>query len=746
MNKFYILFLAFSFLSAQNFSISGKIFDKNSNEALISANVYLKGTTLGANTDEKGFFQISNISKGQYILVIDYIGYKKVEEKIVLDKNIEKGFYLEKNSLFGESVVVTAGRQKQFLRDVPVMMNVANEFTFKTTQSVNLAEGLNFIPAVRVENNCQNCGFTQVRLNGLDGSYAQILINGRSLFSALNGVYGLEQIPESMIKQIEVVRGGGSSMYGSNAIAGIINVITTEPLSNEYSFDMNQALIDGLTSDRNLSFGSSFVTESRTMGLAFFGTLRNRDHWDANGDGFSEITYLDGKSLGTQIYYRPSNLSKLTFDYHFLYEDRRGGNKLNLKPHEADVAEATTHYVNGATFSYEQFLSSKSNQRIVTYFSAQNTKRDSYYGADNDPNAYGKTKERLYLGGLEYHFKLGNHSFVSGAEKKYSHLDDKSLAGYGIDQKINSFGFFLQDDFEINDIFTLSFGARIDRHNKIDKEIYSPRANLLINAIENLQFRASYARGFRAPQAFEEDLHIESVGGQKFHKSVLSKNLKPEISDSFSFSIDYSNEKKALPWGITLEGFYTLLDDVFVNEESHETENYVIYEKINGDGAKVYGSTLEFRYFFNRNFELQTGMTVQKSEYNKLTEVDGFLIREYFRTPNFYGFYLTKYSFSDHFSASLTGTLTGPMKVPHFAGYIAEDKIETTKTMLETNIKFEYELDVFGHENKFLLNAGVQNLFNVYQNDFDKTADRDPGYVYGPNRPRTYFLGINLEL
>ena len=748
MRKLTLVLLFIYSLAAQNYTVSGSILDKESNEPLMSANIYLKGTSLGAISDENGFYFISKIEKGKFTLIVDYVGYKKVQKELEFNssKKVEFDIYLERSMLRAESIVVTAARQKQFMRDVPVMVNVADEFTFNTSQSINLAEGLNFMPAVRVENNCQNCGFTQVRLNGMDGSYAQILIDGRQIFSALNGVYGLEQIPKSMIKQIEVIRGGGSSMYGSNAIAGIINVITAEALSNTYNFDMNHAFIDGSTSDQSYSMNTSFVDEDRTLGLALFGTIRDRDPWDANNDTFTEITRLESRSFGLQAYTRPSTLSKITLNYHHMYEDRRGGNQLHLKPHLADLAEATTHFVDGGTFKYEQYFSNQSESRFSLYGSYQYTDRDSYYGGGQDPNAYGDTSEKVAIGGIEFSNQFGNHLLVTGFEKNYSRLSDHKVNGVGITQDITQYGLFIQDDWAIDDALTLSLGLRLDNHNRISKNILSPRLNALYKINDKLQFRASYAEGFRAPQAFDEDLHISSVGSQKFHHSVISKDLKPEYSKSISVSFDYSNDKAALPWGLTLEGFYTRLTDVFTNTFLKETSNYVVYEKVNGDAAKVIGATLEFRSFFNRDIEFQAGVTVQKSEYDNVTDIDGLETKEFFRTPRLYGFFLSKYSVYEHLDLSLSGTLTGSMKAPHYSGFISNSRIETTKALFETNLKIEYEIDYFGHDNTVLLSTGVQNLFNSIQDDFDKGPDRDSAYIYGPSRPRTYYVAVDIAL
>ena len=138
---------------------------------------------------------------------------------------------------------------------------------------------MSFQPGVRVESNCQNCGFQQVRINGLDGPYTQILLDSRPIFSALSGVYGIEQIPASMIERVEVMRGGGSALFGSSAIAGTINIITKEPIRNSGMLSHTITGIgDGDAFDNNTALNASLVTDDQRAGLYIFGQNRHRSH------------------------------------------------------------------------------------------------------------------------------------------------------------------------------------------------------------------------------------------------------------------------------------------------------------------------------------------------------------------------------------------------------------------------------------------------------------------------------------
>ena len=157
---------------------------------------------------------------------------------------------------------------------------------FENTNSVCLAQGLSFQPGLRVETNCQNCGFQQVRINGLDGPYTQLLLDGKALFSSLNGVYGIEQIPTGMIERVEVMRGGGSALYGANAIGGTVNIITKEPLNNLFMISHNLTAIGNSAYDNTTSLNTSLVNSQRDAGIYLFGTSRHRQHYDHDGDHF----------------------------------------------------------------------------------------------------------------------------------------------------------------------------------------------------------------------------------------------------------------------------------------------------------------------------------------------------------------------------------------------------------------------------------------------------------------------------
>ena len=192
-------------LNPSDANIVGHILDKKTGEHLSFINVYLHGTTIGTTTDATGHYYMKNLPEGKYTLVMKSIGYKTEEKTVNLKKGktLEINFNAEEDAVSLDGVVVSANRNETTRRLAPSLVNVLDSKVFETTHATSLADGLNFQPGVRVENNCQNCGFQQVRINGLEGPYTQILVDSRPIFSALTGVYGLEQIPANMIERVE---------------------------------------------------------------------------------------------------------------------------------------------------------------------------------------------------------------------------------------------------------------------------------------------------------------------------------------------------------------------------------------------------------------------------------------------------------------------------------------------------------------------------------------------------------------
>lgn len=747
----------------EGYTISGHVIVKGSEENIAYANVYIIENSMGTVSNEEGQFSFKNLPEGKYTLRVSAVGYKTQTKEVIVHANYTAllHFQLEEESFVTDEVVVSANRNEVSRKEAPVVVNVMSAKLFETVNSSDLAKSLNFQSGLRVENNCQNCGFPQVRINGLEGPYSQILINSRPVVSALSGVYGLEQLPVNMIERVEVVRGGGSALFGANAVGGTINVITKDPVSNSFQVQSTLSCMDGQSWEQYMGGNVSLVAPDNSYGIALYESYRNRNPYDRDGDGFSELGKLNMNTFGLRAYYRPTHFSRLNIEYHTTNEFRRGGNKFDLQPHEADIAEQTKHVINSGGISYDQYWR-EYKHKLSVYGSIQHTDRNSYYGAQMNPDAYGKTKDLTWVGGAMYVGNMDNclfspATFTGGLEYQENSLHDLML-GYHRDmrQDVRIASAFVQNEWKMK-LFTLLAGLRMDKHNLINHLIFSPRVNLLYKPADDFQARLTYSTGFRAPQAYDEDLHVTAVGGEGV-QIKLADNLREERSNSYSGSVDWTTRFGHWQANILLEGFYTDLSHVFVLEEMGKDSNGdLIKERRNGSGARVYGANIDARIAHGKEAQLQLGFTAQRSRYKEpetWATVDGVeqTTRRMTRTPDYYGYFTFTSAPLKHFDFSLSGTYTGRMVVPHYAPEdvpegafvnITQDRMEHTPQFFDLNLKLNYTFVLHDHI-QLQLNTGVQNILNSFQKDLDKGAYRDSGYFYGPTQPRTFFVGFKI--
>lgn len=744
-------------------AITGHVIEKGTENNLPYATVLIVETGQGTVSDENGEFKFKKIPAGKYTLKVQLLGYETQMKNVTVSKDftVDVHFLMNDESIMTDEVVVSANRNETSRKVAPVVVNVMNAKLFESVNSTDLAKSLNYQSGLRVENNCQNCGFPQVRINGLEGPYSQILINSRPVVSALSGVYGLEQIPVNMIERVEVVRGGGSALFGANAVGGTINIITKDPVNNSFQISSTMSNMNGKVWEQYMGANASLVSKDNTYGIALYESYRNRNPYDADGDGFSELGKLNMNTFGLRTYYRPTQFSRISLEYHTTNEFRRGGNKFDLQPHETDITEQTKHVINSGGLSYDLFWK-EYKHKLSFYSSIQHTDRNSYYGAQQDLNAYGKTDDLTWVAGGMY---VGNFekvlfspaTFTAGLEYQNNSLHDV-MTGYHRDMKqdVRIASAFVQNEWKMNQFVFLA-GFRLDDHNLIDNPIFSPRLNLLYKPSDKLQARVTWSTGFRAPQAYDEDLHVTAVGGEGV-LIKLADGLKAEHSNSISGSIDWTANIGHFQTNLLLEGFYTGLDDVFVLEDmGHDANGNKVKERRNGNGACVYGVNVDGKIAHGRDAALQVGFTVQRSEYtdweawSEDSEVAA--VKRMPRTPDYYGYFTFTSAPLKNFDWSLSGVYTGRMRVPHFAPadlpeeyigqYITKDEMVHTPDFFDLNVKLNYTFVLNDHI-KLQLNGGVQNIFNAFQKDLDKGGYRDSGYFYGPTQPRTYFIGIKI--
>ena len=735
--------------------IAGHVLDAHSGEHLSFVNVQVEGTALGCLTDESGHFYLKNLPEGPLTLIFSMIGYETEKRQVTLHRDtlVELNVKIAETFFLIDNVVVTANKYETKQKEVATIVNIVSPLIISSTTSNSMADVLNFQTGLRVEETCSNCGVPQIRINGLEGQYTQLLMDSRPIFSSLASVYGLEQLPAGMVDRIEVIRGGGSALYGANAIAGVVNIITKEPNRNSLNVSNSSAFTQHGTYDINTSMNASVVAENQKAGIFLFGVQRNREQYDRDQDGYSDIPHLNSTTVGFRSYFKTSDYSKITAEYHHTSEFRRGGFGIDsMQPHESPLTEQLKHNIDAVSAKWDMY--SADNKHFVSaYTSFQHIGRDSYFGTNYNPNAYGKSTDLVSVTGAQYRFSypcgLMNADLSAGTEYSYNQLRDQIL-GYDRNtlQKVHLGGGYVQNEWK-NKEWSILIGGRLEQHSLLDKPVFSPRANVRYTPIDPIILRLSYASGYRAPQIYEEDLHVGAVGGEVSLIS-LDENLRPEYSHSVSGSVDMYKRLGKWDLNLTVEGFFTQLNDVFtLVENGHDAHGNLLLTRTNASGARVAGLNIEAKVGYGHLLSLQAGYTYNHSRYiqpEQWSENPNIAPqRRMFRTPDHYGYFLCNIEPVKHFHIVTNGKLTGSMLVQHFAGYVPEDEEVTTNPFFEWDVKLCYDIPLYKHYT-LEINAGVKNLLDSFQSDLDKDMDRDAGYVYGPATPRTFFAGINLKI
>lgn len=755
-----IIFLLFSIFCAANLAaqktatIKGHVLDVDTDEHLPGVTILIEGLNgTGGVTDETGHFKIEGLKGGNYTLSIQYIGYKTIKERVHLKDGETKNIslYITEEAQLLDEIAVEATARSLNRTMSPVVINQLTPKTFEATNSTSLSQGLNFMPGLRVETNCQNCGTQEVRINGLQGKYSQLLVDGQSIFTSLSSLYGLEQMPTNMIEEVEIIRGAGSVLQGANAVGGVINIKTKEPTKNSYEAKYNMNLIGGKSADNNVSLNTSFVDKSQTSGITLFANMRHRNPWDANGDGFSEIGKNKANSIGMRSFYKVTPHDKFTIQYHHISEYRRGGDNISRPPHEALIAETTDYDIHSGNLGYEH-SSDDHKRKFSVNTSLQKTGRDGYFGEGMDLSGYTRTDELAFVGTTRYEVNMDEllfmpAKFTVGYTHEYRNLED-SIYDRDIKQVINIGSLYAQNEWR-NDKLTFMVGIRADKHARVKGISVIPRINGRYRVAKNANVRLSYGMGYQAPEIIGADLDIPIIGGNAT-LTVLDKGLRREVSQSINGGMDFNFFNEAFYSYFLIEGFYTRINRVFIEEETGEDAmgNTIITRK-NGDGAYIAGVNIEASIQPMDWLDIQGGFTAQQSRYTKPVS---WSLEEYvkpekkmLRSPDLYGFLTGTATPHKSYAVSLSGTYTGSMLAPHFAGAegVDFDVTEKTKSFIDVTAKLSYFIEL-NSRNKLEISGGVQNIFNQIQKDYDKGRYRDSNYIYGPSLPRTYFIGLKL--
>ncbi|MBN2165218.1 MAG: TonB-dependent receptor, partial [Marinilabiliaceae bacterium] len=577
----------------------GDVKSAKTQEHIPYSSIMVKGTNIGTTADGSGHYKLANLPVGKCIIVAQSLGYKSQEKEVIMEKGkaVNVFFELEDDVLNLEQVVVTGTRTEHYLKDVPVRTEIISAKAIENKNACNLYQALEGTPGIRVEQQCQYCNFTMVRMQGLGAEHTQVLINGQPMYSGLAGVYGLQQLSTVDVDKIEVVKGAGSALYGSGAVAGAINIVTKEP-----GFIPSTTVDVQLGSYKTNKFdvNSSMRNEKGNIGLNIFAQRYSEGAIDETGtglkrnevmnkDGISDrvMTNLTNAGFGLYIDNAFMKNDKLTIRGKSVFEKREGGTMSDdyFRNPLTDGTENITTDRYEASLNYNKKI--KTNSEIylsLAYINHnRNATNDSYLGdymATHGDTVPDLRNMRPYLANensltstLTFNTKIKKHSLIIGLQSFYDKLEESGM--YVIvdetssylgksyrsvaDKSAREFGLFIQDEWAINDKLVIVPGVRLDNHHSgeeytsdqqvfetsnfprtsFDETAINPRLAVKYKLSEKFTLRANAGTGFRAPYGFSEDLHLCS-GSPRVWKS---SDLNPETSRSYNISADYYGKK-----------------------------------------------------------------------------------------------------------------------------------------------------------------------------------------------------------
>jgi outer membrane receptor for ferrienterochelin and colicins len=744
MNTFIrlILFLGIASSYGQTNNISGKI--TSGGDVLPYANIYLKKTKIGTSSNENGIYELKNIPKGNYTLIVSSIGYQTKSEKISLDSNqkLIKNFSLSENNSL-EEIVISGTLRPVAKSNSPVPVEVYSNTFFKKNPTPSIFESLQNVNGVRPQLNCNVCNTGDIHINGLEGPYTFVLIDGMPIVSGLSTVYGLTGIPQALIERVEVVKGPASTLYGSEAVGGIINIITKKPSNAPV---LSTDILSSSWGEINTDIGLRYKLSEKTQGLLGVNYFNYQNRIDNNNDGFTDLTLQNRISFFNKINIERKNNKVFTIAGRYVYEDRWGGEMDWAKEFRGtDVKYGESIYTNRwETFGTYQLPTS---ENISFQFSANGHYQNSFYGTDSY-----NAEQVIGFGQFIYNKQLAEkHDLLLGLAYRYTFYEDNTFATLeqdGITNKPSVThlpGFFVQDEIALNTQNKLLLGARWD-YNSLHGSILSPRVNYKWNSKNKSDIlRVSVGNGFRVANVFTED-HAALTGAREVE---FDGELDPETS--WNANINYVKKISTENSFITFDAsaFYTYFNNRILPD--YETDpNKIIYANLNGYSVSK-GVSLNTDILFTNGLSINAGATLMDVS---ITEND--IKTRQLLTESFSGVWSISYKFNSNFSVDYTGNLYGPMRLP----LLGENDIRAANSPwfsiqnIQMTKKFTNSWELYGGVKNLLDFTPAANSINNASNPFNIGIDTaqnpelafDPSYVYASNQGIRAFAGLRFTL
>ena len=742
-----ILFVLFSIQTgfAQEHTVNGRVYSEG--EPLNGASLRIKGTNLGTITNEKGYFSIKFSKKKNNQLIISYTGHKSKQIEIDPKESDIGKIILELYESLDEIVISGTLKPVSKLKS-PVAVEVYSQSFFKANPSPSIFESLESINGIRPQLNCNVCNTGDIHINGQEGSYTMVLIDGLPIVSGLSTVYGLSGIPQSLIERVEIVKGPASTLYGSEAIGGVINLITKLPENS------SKLSIDSFVSDWgeiNTDIGYKYSLSKKTTGLLGINYFNFSNPIDNNNDGFTDLTIQDRISIFNKFTYG----DKLSFATRFVYEDRWGG---QLKWEPKYRGGDTVYGENIYTTRFEAFGNYTFNKNLSFQFSYNNHTHNSAYGT-----TIFNANQTIGFGQLIWNKSIKNNDLLFGLAYRYTYYDDDTTATFN--EILNSNqediyhmpGLFIQDEIKINESNTLLLGIRFD-HNSLHGNIFTPRINYkLSNYDQTSILRLSFGTGYRVAQVFTED-HAALTGARDV---VFLNDLEPE--KSWNTNLNYV-KKVYLKEGAIIDFDISIFKTQFSNKiiPDYDTNpNKIIYDNLKGRSISQ-GVSLNINSLLENGIRFNLGATYIDSYIKE----DGVKTVPYL-TEKFQSVWKFEKKWNDkNLIFDLTGTTIGPLRLPTLSRL--DPRPDYSSTFSIVNIQLTKIL-----KNTFEIYGGVKNIFdftppknsiarsfdpfdkqvvfnnsgNAIQNENNPYAlTFDPSYVFASNQGFRFFFGLRYRI
>lgn len=678
-------------------------------------------------------------------------------------------------------VVTTATRTERLAVDLPVRTERLTPELFRAAGTGDLASALAYLPGARVETNCQNCGTSEVKLLGLGAGYNQLLFDGQPLFSGLAAVYGLEQVPTAFLERIEVVKGGASSLYGPGAVAGVVNIIPRQPMVDRVTLEGSVESFGGPAAWGGIGVWDWAHSGGRAA-TTLYSEYRSAGAIDLDGDGFSEVAEKDFQTVGTNWWFFPTDRTRISANYAYTWEERRGGDRFELAPHEAQITEKLEHHWHRGGLFWEQRATPEVWFKLGG--SVSRIKRDSYYGGvgevalpgqpEHDPATYAAAVEearllygftesdRCYLDSIISR-RWDHHTLSAGVQYQRDQVFDEkrndarqplrtdgSLASRSgedpiADDSFTNLGIFFQDEWDPSADWTVIAGVRADKHSALENWVLSPRVAARYTINREWTLRASVSTGFRAPEIFDEDFHIEILDDPT--RTRNAPDLKAESSVSYATGFIWVPASTGNRLQAEVELYRTRIRHTFnVSGVVYtDTEGEAFKLRQNAGSSLVQGFEANLLYRFTEAFSVESGISFTEARFDEAQEVvPGAFSERYVESPRWSGVAKLNYQNKAWFDLFLGLVYTGPMIAVHEVdAFLNRDTGHFFVVDLSVRRRFSLGEDLSAP--LLELTVGVRNLLDQRQKDLSAGPNRDAGYFYGPRFPRSYFLAATFN-